>query len=410
MPARHLPVRPDLDLLARQAEELLAAARRGEPAALTELGGRDPARAELGDARLALARGYGLPDWRRLELACAMTGAIWRDDPGAVRELVTEHPELLHEDARGVDGNWGPPMSYAANLGRRGIVRMLSELGARDLQHAFDRACLQGQIDTARDLVGMGARPAPDSVMGPAETQNGAGLALLLELGASIGDEHGDRLAPVALVLETYCRDPEGKHRCLELFAEHGIGLPDTPPMAVHRGRVDLFERHLRRDPDLLARTFSHAEIYPPELGCHADESLALHGTPLAGTTLLHLCVDNDEIDLARWLLERGADPNAPAEVDAEGFGGHTALFGCVVSQTHRVGLRRDDGFARLLLERGADPGVRASLRKRLRFVADETTHAYRDVTPVSWGERFHDQSWVNPAALRLVAASGGSA
>ncbi len=66
-------------------------------------------------------------------------------------------------------------------------------------------------------------------------------------------------------------------------------------------------------------------------LGCHADHSLALHGTPLAGGTLLHLCVDCDEIEIARWLIAKGADVNAKATVDADGFGGHTALFGCVV-------------------------------------------------------------------------------
>jgi len=90
--------------------------------------------------------------------------------------------------------------------------------------------------------------------------------------------------------------------------------------------------------------------------------------------------------------------------VDAEGFGGHTALFGCVVSQPWRVGLRRDDAFARLLLDQGADPNVRASLRKRLRFVADESTHEYRDVTPLEWGEGFHDQSWVSRPVMRLIA------
>src|SRR5438093_1726747 len=184
---------------------------------------------------------------------------------------------------------------------------LLRELGADDVQSAFERAALQGRIDIARQLYAMGARPARGSVMGPAESQNGAGLALLLELGAPISDAHGDRLAPVAMLLETYSRDPKGKHECLEVFAKHGIELPDTPPMAVHRGRIDLVEEHLRRDPRVLTRRFSHEEIYLPALGCHADHSLALHGTPLAGTTLLHLCVDNDEIEMARWMIERGA-------------------------------------------------------------------------------------------------------
>jgi ankyrin repeat protein len=176
--------------------------------------------------------------------------------------------------------------------------------------------------------------------------------------------------------------------------------------MAVHRGRRDLLERHLARDPDLLNRRFTHEDIYPPELGCHADHSLALHGTPIAGGTLLHLCVDFDEMDLARWLIDRGADVNARAAIDSEGFGGHTPLFGTVVTQPIR--LRRDDELARLLLDAGADPNVRASLRKQLRGADDEEMHEYRGVTPRGWGEQFHDQTFVSQPALRAIAARGG--
>jgi len=304
-------------------------------------------------------------------------------------------------------------MSYAANVGQDGIIAMLRDMGADDLQHAFDRACLQGQIETARRLHTMGAQAAPGCVMGPCETLNSEGLTLLFELSAELADEHGDRLAPVALLLQTYCRGPKGKHRCLELVAEHGIALPDTSVMALHRGRIDLLEAHLRRDPQLVRRTFSHAGIYPPALGCHSDHTLALHGTPLAGTTLLHICVDFDEIEIARWLIAHGADVNAKAEIDADGFGGHTPLFGCVVSQAYLCGLQRDAAFARLLLDHGADPNARASLRKQLRFVADESMHEYRDVTPLSWGERFHGpgsygHTWVSEPAMRLIVERGG--
>jgi ankyrin repeat protein len=413
MADRHFPVRPNLEQLKHQAKDLLGAVHRGDPSAIAELQKHhpkptEPGEAKLGDAQLALARSYGLPSWPRLALACQLTDAIWRDDVDAVRELVSKHPKLLHEDARGVKGNWGPPMSYAANLGRDRIIAMLRELGAADLQFAFDRACLQGQIETARQLYAMGARPARDAVLGPAETLSGSGLAFLLDLGAPLSDRHGDGLAPVALVLQTYSRNPRGKHQCLELFAERGIELPDTAPMAVHRGRIDLLEEHLRRDPGLLERTFAHEEIYPPALGCHADHSLALHGTPLAGATLLHLCVDNDEIEIARWLIDRRANVNARADLDGDGFGGHTALFGCVVSQAYRCGLQRDAALTRLLLDHGADPNARASLRKRLRFVTDETMHEYRDVTPLAWGEQFHDQAWVSRAAMQLIAERGG--
>ena len=410
MASFHLPVRPNLGQLRKQAKELLRDARSARPWAVELFREHHPesgrwADPRLADAQLVLARSYGVVSWPRLKQACTLIDAIWRDDVPGVESLICESPHLLHEDARGTPGNWGPPMSYAANLGRDRIITRLHELGARDLQHAFDRACLQGRTDTARNLYALGARPAPGAVMGPAETLSGDGMEFLLDLGAQIADERGDPLAPVALVLETYCRNPAGKHKCLELLATHGSKLPDTPPMAVHRGRIDLLERHLRRDASILSRTYEHEAIYPPGLGCHADPTLALHGTPLAGGTLLHLCVDYDEYELAEWLLARGADPNGRAAVDADGFGGHTALFGCVVSQSYRVGLRTDDSMARLLLDAGADPDARASLRKALRFVPDESVHTYRDVTVLEWGRRFHDQDWVNRSAMRLISA-----
>ena len=414
---RHFPVRPNLDQLRHQAKDLLRALRTCDPAALAEFHKHhpkpvDPAAAKLADAQLVLARSYGLESWPRLVTACRMTDAIWRGDVNAVRELVVKDPRLLHQAARGLpDSNWGPPMSYAANVGQDEIIAMLRQMGAQDVQHAFDRACLQGKTETARRLYAMGARPAPGSIGGTCETLNDAGMAFLLELGAELADEHRDRLASVALLLTTYTRYPEGKHRCLELVAKYGTDLPDTPTMAVHRGRIDLLEKHLRLDRHLPNRTFSLAEIYPREMGCGPDLSFGLHGTPLDGTTLLHMCVEFDEIEIARWLLEHGADVNAPAEIDAEGFGGHTALFGCVVNNSYLSGRQQDGAFARLLLDRGADPNARASIRKQLHFVPDETMHEYRDITPLAWGKQFHGQrfhDWVSKPAMQIIAEHGG--
>ena len=157
-------------------QDLLRAIRDGDPAALADLAQYHPepvaaAHAKLADAQLVLARSYEASSWSRLVLACRLTDAIWRDDPEAVRTLVVEHPYLLHEQALiRNSSNWGPPLSYAANLGRDRIITLLHGLGATDLQTAADRATLQSQIDTARMLHAMMGSPRPDaqSLGGPA--------------------------------------------------------------------------------------------------------------------------------------------------------------------------------------------------------------------------------------------------
>lgn len=420
MPDRHLPVRPNLDQLKHQAKDLLHALRNGEASAAADFETYHPEkivadRAKLADAQLVLARSYGVPSWPRLVQACQVTDAIWRDDAEAVRELVLKYPALLHEMARGTEKcNWGPPMSYAANVGRDRIISILDELGATDHVHAFGRAALQSKIGTARMLHKiMGSPKPPDgALLGPAYTLSISGTELMFEFGARVRNENGKQIAPVDYVLETDSRNPSAKHRILELYVQHGLALPDTPIMALHRGRIDLLDQHLRRDANLLRRTFAFEEIYPPELGCHSDP-LATHGTPLAGTTLLHMCVDYDEMEIARWLLAHGADVNAKAAVDAEGFGSHTALFATVVSQPNfwmnHNGLPRVAPFTQLLLDHGADPNVRASLRKQLHpGYGEDVMHEYREVTPLSWGERFHNKKFVSLPAMHLIIQRGG--
>jgi ankyrin repeat protein len=420
---RHLPVRPNLDQLKHQAKELLRNIQSGEPAALAEFTKHHPKppapdKIKLADAQLALARSYQAPSWPRLVQACELIDAIWRDDLEAVRALVVRNPNLLHEHATIRDSNWGPPLSYAANLGRDRIISLLHELGATDLKSAIDRAVLQSKISTARmlhKLLGSHSPPR-DALGGPAYTLSVSGTEYVFEIGGKAVDENGGRIAPVDVVLETDGRKPSAKHEILELYVQHGLELPDTPTMALHRGRIDLLEEHLRLDPNLLSRTFMHEEIYPPEMGCH-DEVLATQGTPLAGTTLLHLCVDYDELEIARWLLEQGMDVDAKAAVDADGFGGHTALFGTVVSQPN-FWMNYNHGpqvapFAELLLAYGADPNARASLRKRLHpgygpKYDVETRYEYRDVTPLSWGKQFHTKVFVSEPAMKLIAERGG--
>jgi hypothetical protein len=236
MPSRNFPARPNLDQLKHQAKDLLHAIRLGDPEALADLREYhsktlDPAPTQLADAQFVLARSYGFPNWLRLVTACRMIEAIRNGDVEAVRTLVLRDPKLLIEDARGgFGGSWGPPMSYAANLGQDAIIEMLHSLGASDLKKAFERACLQGQVGTALKLHAMRGSPRlkDDGLWRPAYTLNVAGTELLLKLGARVIDNRGRSIAPVATVLETDSRNPEAKHRILELYVEHGLTLPDA--------------------------------------------------------------------------------------------------------------------------------------------------------------------------------------
>ena len=438
MSARTLPVRPDLDQLKNQAKDLLKAYRDGDAEAGAHFAEFHPDKpsarlARLADAQLVLARLYGAPSWTRIVQCCQLIDAIWDDDADTVRRLVMANRNLVTENAGIGNYNWGPPMTYAANLGRDRIIRLLYDLGARDLWLAMGRAVLHSQIKTAEMLNELLGKPAPPAgaLDGAAYTLSVPGTEFVFRRGFQIRQGPG---TPVEAVIGSDSRRPADKRRILELYAEHGYIYPDTAIMAFHRGRFDLLEQHLARDPQLLSRQFAIGEIFPSEVGCSqaAYEAIGTPvaeamGTPVDGGTLLHLAVYWDELDMAEWLLERGADPNARAAVDADGFGGHTALFGSVVSQAGfwinypRVQPPKagDARFTELLLARGADPNVRASIRMRLgEGHGDPRIREFRDVTPLSWGRRFSLEGvpnnkyreilFVNAEAMRVLEAHGG--
>jgi ankyrin repeat protein len=242
-------------------------------------------------------------------------------------------------------------------------------------------------------------------ICAPCETLAPRALKWLLDHGADPHVASREYGTPLSMLICTYARNAKGRSACLEAFAEVGFDLPDTPAMALHRGRIDLLEAHLHRDPSLLERRFPQSEIFPAELGIKPGEGL--HVTPIAGGTLLHLAVEFDDIDIARWLIERGADVNAKAALDADGFGGHTPLFHTVVTLAGP-----DDSKARLLLDRGANPSPRATIRKQLRDMGDpekEMMREFHNVTPIGYARQFQEPGWVNGPAIAAIVERGGT-
>ena len=407
--ARPLPPNPDLRHLKDQARDLLRAGQA----------------THLAEAQFRIARGYGFDSWPKLKAhveALRETGqlkaAIDANDLERVKEIMIRNP-ALHRAPLGYGKNG--PLTWVAECRvpreaprpeRLEMARWMIEQGS-DVHQGGDgplmRATLSDErLPMAELLVAHGADVNAvwnghyPIVLGPCECLAPRALAWLLDQGA---DPHGVALkhgSPLGMLLVTYARDAARKAACLAVLAAHGLELPDTPTMALHRRRFDLLGQHLERHGSLLSRSFTQTEIFPPELG--AGEGLT--ATPVDGGTLLHLAIELDDLESASWLMDRGADPNARAAIDADGFGGHTPLFHAVVS----LG-RRDDAKARFLLGRGADPNVRATIRKQLRDMGDQEKEALREfpnVTALGYARRYQEPEWVSEPALAALVEYGG--
>ena len=140
-----------------------------------------------------------------------------------------------------------------------------------------------------------------------------------------------------------------------------------------------------------------------PELGIELPPVYAFV-TPLRGVTLLHMAIEWGDPDLARWLLDQGADVDAPAQIRSDGFGSWTPLYHAMVSL--RVPRSQTD-LVSLLLDRGADVNVTASIRKPLPKQNATIPYAeFRDVTPLKYAREFVDPDLVNQAAVQAVGAA----
>jgi len=194
---RRLPVRPNLDQLKHQAKDLFAAFRAGDPVAIAEFREHHPERidlasAKLADAQLVLARSYQASSWTRLVQAVDLIDAIWDDNLETVRTLVTSNRHLLHEATLiRKDSNWGPPMTYAANLGVISINQMLNGLGAMDHRSALARAVLQAKSHRKNVATRCFGNPVPPdgALAGPAYTLSVEGTSFALGVGARVHDD-----------------------------------------------------------------------------------------------------------------------------------------------------------------------------------------------------------------------------
>jgi len=148
-------------------------------------------------------------------------------------------------------------------------------------------------------------------------------------------------------VIGTYPRDPKRLTACIGILLAAGARTRYDVPgvLAILRGRTSELAAVLDADLSLLHRRY-------PELDCGQSGGRLL---TLRGATLLHVAAEYGFFDATRLLLDRGADVNARADIDANGVGGQTPIFHAL---THFAGANPE--VAQLLIERGADLTIRA--------------------------------------------------
>jgi ankyrin repeat protein len=413
-PARQLPENPDLRHLKDQAKDLLKAGQAET----------------LARAQFQIAKQYGFASWPKLkahveslQLAGQLKLAIDADDLEWVERLMTRHPQL-HSVPLGT--RHGLPLTWVAEIRkppsqrRLAMARWMIENGS-DVHQGGDmpltRSALRDAalpmtellVDHGADVNALAYGGTYPILLGPLELFAPRTLKYLLDHGADL-QAAAKYCHPTQMLVCIYTRRARDKAACLEIVNANGFPLPDTPVMALHRSRLDLLQEHLDHDPSLLARRFTHRDVFSFTLDGPAGD--AYPATPVAGGTLLHLALEFDDIDVARWLIERGADVNARAASDADSESGnegqgHTPLFHTVVNLAPGMGLF-DDAKAKLLLDHGADPNIRATFPDNAEFHGNPITEPLHDVTPVGYARRHPDQRCVNLPAVAAIMERGG--
>jgi beta-lactamase regulating signal transducer with metallopeptidase domain len=350
------------------------------------------------------------------DLAGQLKLAIEAEDLEEVKRLMTNHPELHRA---GLPESKDAPLTWVATCRvppsetRLAMARWMIENGS-DIHQGGEVPLIRAVGDDtafpmAELLVAHGADVNAlyggtyPIILFPLELYDPRSLKWLLDHGADL-HAAAKYCCPIEMLTCIYSRRPTDKSACLEIVGAAGFALPNTPIMALHRSRLDLLKEHLDRDPSLLERRFRYPEVFFNHDGAVGD---AYPATPVSGCTLLHLALEFDDIDVARWLIERGADVNARAASDAEGFEGHTPLFHTVVNLAAGMGLK-DGSRAGLLLDHGADPNARATFPQEAKTHGTVPTDALHGVTPVGYARRYSDQRCVNAPALAAIIERGG--
>ncbi|MCX6316880.1 MAG: ankyrin repeat domain-containing protein [Bacteroidetes bacterium] len=111
-------------------------------------------------------------------------------------------------------------------------------------------------------------------------------------------------------MINMYLRSPKFKD-CIRVFVDFGLVFDEQVLLAVLLDDEVSLDRMLTENKELKDKRYS----------------LECTFTPLFEATLLHICAEYNHLNCAKILLKHGADINAKAGVDSNGFGGQTPVF-----------------------------------------------------------------------------------
>lgn len=172
-----------------------------------------------------------------------------------------------------------------------------------------------------------------DRLLNAIEVHDPEGIRQYFEQGGSPNDIL-DGTPLFTILVEMYTRTPRF-HACVRSFVEAGLIYHDQALLAVLTDDGARLETLLQEDLGWVSRQYT---LYRNTF------------SPLTGGTLLHFCAEYDSIACGKALMAAGADINAPAARDTNGFGGHSPIF-------HTVNQNNDNSrrMLQLLLDAGAD-------------------------------------------------------
>jgi len=386
IPTRVMREHPDLDQLKRQAKDLLEAFRTSDPAASAEVAahfdGADKTTFALHDAQLVLARAYGFDSWPRLKAFVeGVRGASGIIKPAALEsengqdtwdtiaaaaagDVVTLRRLLERDPGLARAGYWyAPAVHFAARAGHLEAVRLLlasgadpernglndrnliemarehgheqvaqlleqerarhGRIAAQSADHPIHRASARGELDTIRtlldadsSLVNLGSRRGLTPLHCAALGGSRPAVNFLLDRGANIHARNPGDLQPIDFTITG--EHPTVHEDVARLLVSRGATYDLTIASAL--GDMAAVRQMLDDDPARIREARPH------------------------GRRPLSAAIEFGHDDIARLLLERGANPRWQEPDAPMGTSVHTAS---------RMG---NLAMVKLLLEHGADP------------------------------------------------------